>query len=45
MHDKIPAGSDEGLRRLYENATQPELRGWLTRNPESRQAARRGRDG
>ncbi len=34
MHDKIPAGSDEGLRRLYEHATQPELRGWLDRNPD-----------
>jgi transcriptional regulator with XRE-family HTH domain len=34
MHDKIPAGSDEALRQLYEQATQPELRSWVDRNPE-----------
>jgi transcriptional regulator with XRE-family HTH domain len=34
MHDKVPAGSDESLRLLYEQATQPELRGWIDRNPD-----------
>jgi transcriptional regulator with XRE-family HTH domain len=34
MHDRVPAGSDETLRRLYEQATQPELRGWIDRNPD-----------
>src|SRR5271154_5338523 len=34
MHDKVPGGSDESLRRLYEQATQPELRSWIDRNPE-----------
>ena len=34
MHDKSPAANDEGLRHLYEHATQPELRGWLDRNPD-----------
>jgi hypothetical protein len=29
-----PAPDDAGLRRLYEQATQPELRGWMERNPE-----------
>jgi transcriptional regulator with XRE-family HTH domain len=28
------APDDAGLRRLYEQATQPELRGWMERNPE-----------
>src|SRR5271163_531829 len=34
MNDKAPAGSDESLRRLYEQATQPELRSWIDRNPD-----------
>src|SRR4051794_26161785 len=34
MHDKVPAGSDENLARLYEVATQPELRSWIDRNAE-----------
>jgi transcriptional regulator with XRE-family HTH domain len=29
-----PSGSDETLRRLYEQATQPELLAWIERNPE-----------
>src|SRR5262249_8520294 len=28
------APDDTGLRRLYEQATQPELRSWMERNPE-----------
>jgi hypothetical protein len=28
------AGNDENLRRLYEEATQPELRAWVDRNPD-----------
>jgi transcriptional regulator with XRE-family HTH domain len=34
MHDRAPPGSDEELKRLYEQATQPELRGWIDRNPD-----------
>jgi hypothetical protein len=34
MHDKAPADGDENLTRLYEVATQPELRAWIDRNPE-----------
>ena len=34
MHDRVPPGSDEVLKRLYEHATQPELRAWIDRNPE-----------
>jgi transcriptional regulator with XRE-family HTH domain len=34
MHDRAPAGSDETLKRLYEHATQPELRAWIDRNPD-----------
>jgi hypothetical protein len=34
MHDKAPVGSDENLARLYEVATQPELRAWIDRNAE-----------
>src|SRR5205085_5322910 len=29
-----PANLDEMIRRLYEQASQPELRAWLERNPE-----------
>jgi transcriptional regulator with XRE-family HTH domain len=34
MHDRAPPSSDESLKRLYEQATQPELRAWIERNPE-----------
>jgi hypothetical protein len=35
------AGSDENVRRLYEGATQPELRAWVERNPDrARQLSR-----
>ncbi len=34
MHGGADAGNDECLRRLYERATQPELRGWIERNPD-----------
>jgi transcriptional regulator with XRE-family HTH domain len=34
MHDRAPPNSDESLKRLYEQATQPELRAWIERNPE-----------
>ena len=34
MHDRVPPGSDEILKRLYEHATQPELRAWIDRNPD-----------
>jgi transcriptional regulator with XRE-family HTH domain len=34
MRDGQPADGDDRQRRLYEEATQPELRAWLERNPE-----------
>jgi len=34
MHDKSASGDDEALRHLYEQASQPELRAWIDRNPE-----------
>jgi transcriptional regulator with XRE-family HTH domain len=34
MNPQHPAHSDDKLRRLYEQATQPELRAWMDRNPE-----------
>ena len=34
LHNRLPAGADDSLRRLYEQATQPELLAWLERNPE-----------
>lgn len=34
MHDRASTGSDAGLSRLYEHATQPELRAWIDRNPD-----------
>jgi transcriptional regulator with XRE-family HTH domain len=34
MHGHHPANGDEQLRRLYEQATQPELLAWIERNPE-----------
>jgi hypothetical protein len=34
MNGQVPANTDEMLRRLYEQATQPELLAWLERNPE-----------
>jgi hypothetical protein len=34
MHEPRPADGDPARRRLYEEATQPELLVWLERNPE-----------
>ena len=34
MTNRQPAGDDDTRSRLYEQATQPELRAWLERNPE-----------
>jgi transcriptional regulator with XRE-family HTH domain len=34
LHDQAPVGTEEELKRLYEQATQPELRGWIDRNSE-----------
>jgi len=34
MNGQVPANADEVLRRLYEQATQPELLAWMERNPE-----------
>jgi transcriptional regulator with XRE-family HTH domain len=34
MHTRRPAGKEVTLHRLYEEATQPELLGWIERNPE-----------
>jgi hypothetical protein len=34
MNGRVAAGSEENLRRLYDQATQPELRAWIERNPE-----------
>jgi transcriptional regulator with XRE-family HTH domain len=34
MHGSHPANGDEHMRRLYEQATQPELLGWIERNTE-----------
>ena len=34
MHGHHPANGDEQMRRLYEQATQPELLAWIERNPE-----------
>ena len=34
MRDAQPADGEAGLRRLYEQATQPELVAWLERNPD-----------
>jgi hypothetical protein len=34
MNGRAPVGSEENLRRLYDQATQPELRAWIDRNPE-----------
>ena len=34
LHDLAPPGSEESLQRLYEHATQPELRAWIDRNPD-----------
>jgi transcriptional regulator with XRE-family HTH domain len=33
-HERAPAMDDDALRRLYEQATQPELQAWLERNHE-----------
>src|SRR5437868_5686094 len=37
MHNPRPAEGDPARRRLYEEATQPELLVWLERNPERAQ--------
>jgi hypothetical protein len=37
MHNPRPAEDDPARRRLYEEATQPELLVWLERNPERAQ--------
>jgi transcriptional regulator with XRE-family HTH domain len=34
MHGHAPVDGDENLRRLYGQASQPELRSWLERNPD-----------
>jgi transcriptional regulator with XRE-family HTH domain len=34
MQGHAPADGDENLRRLYGQASQPELRSWLERNPD-----------
>jgi transcriptional regulator with XRE-family HTH domain len=34
MRDSQPANGDDGVRRLYEQATQPELLSWMERNPD-----------
>jgi hypothetical protein len=34
MKNPHASGSEETLRRLYEQATQPELLSWIERNPE-----------
>ena len=34
MNGPLPGSSDEHLRRLYEQASQPELLAWIERNPQ-----------
>jgi len=34
MHGQAQPEGEENLKRLYEQAAQPELRGWLDRNPD-----------
>jgi transcriptional regulator with XRE-family HTH domain len=34
MHNQRQSNGEDQRSRLYEQATQPELRGWLERNPE-----------
>ena len=34
MHSQRQTNGEDQRRQLYEQATQPELRGWLERNPE-----------
>jgi hypothetical protein len=34
VHGQPVTASEESLRRLYEQATQPELLGWIERNPD-----------
>jgi transcriptional regulator with XRE-family HTH domain len=34
MHGQAPSEGDDTLRRLYDRATQPDLRAWLERNVE-----------
>src|SRR5262249_60277169 len=37
MNGQAALGGDETLKRLYEQATQPELLAWIERNPEPAQ--------
>src|SRR5262249_37526681 len=37
MNGQAALGGDETLKRLYEQATQPELLAWIERNPERAQ--------
>src|SRR6266536_4347217 len=37
MNGRLSADADETLRRLYEQASQPELLAWIERNPERAQ--------
>ncbi len=34
MVEGATAGTDDSLRRMYDQATQPELRAWIERNPD-----------
>jgi hypothetical protein len=34
MREGQPANGDDGVRRLYDRATQPELLSWMERNPD-----------
>jgi hypothetical protein len=34
MRNTLPANGDDGVRRLYDRATQPELLSWMERNPD-----------
>src|SRR5580700_4019980 len=34
MRDSQPTNGDDGVRRLYDQATQPELLSWMERNPD-----------
>src|SRR3954468_12180986 len=34
MSDAGASGPDQTVRRMYEQATQPELRAWMERNPD-----------
>jgi hypothetical protein len=34
MNGQLPSGDDASRQRFYESATQPELLGWIERNPD-----------